>query len=692
MKNSPQIASVESNQFHKQFMLRLFFVSLAFLTILLGSFSYIAMEIFKESYIPEQEQKIKLVGDKLSRDISRAVSYGIPVNKLRGMDVYLNEIIRDNSDIAHIEITTSDISLGTTDEVKVSYRSTVNEDHNGHNLNDNSLNYNVKYQKNSIADITIYPQKDHIENKLKSMSYDIFTALLIALLVTFELLSFFVYGRIFGPLDIVDKVLTAGAKGNFKHTVHSRAISELENIETSINEFLYKISERIRDVMDSARELRASQIADASIQKIDKLTHNFHEKITAGTPYSFKDMPSNNIKILRFPLFIFMFAEELSRAFLPILAQQYHASDWLSKYPNLVAGLPITIFMGVLVLISLISGRWIEKLGAKRMFTLGAIPAIIGYFGVFWAEDYTSFLLCRAATAVGYAMIFVACQGYVAAHSAPTTRAANMAVFVGAILVAGVCGPAIGGILADQIGYVSTFLISAVLAALALIIMLISLEEDELDIYQMQNNAKSAKLSFDILLNKHFAALSICCAIPAKMMLTGVIFLLTPLYLISQEIGEANIGRVIMIYGIAVVLLMPQMSKFADRSHNHSRMVIFGGIIAGIGGIFLQGDYSGLWPMVGVVLMIGIGNALSISSQLAVVQSLFAQSSSKYNVTTGLGVFRSIERIGSVLGPLIAGALAALYNIEIAIGLLCALGFLGAGLYWSLQFLWAEGN
>jgi MFS family permease len=61
-------------------------------------------------------------------------------------------------------------------------------------------------------------------------------------------------------------------------------------------------------------------------------------------------------------------------------------------------------------------------------------------------------------------MVFVAAQGYVLAHSTLHNRATSFSTFVGAIMVATVCGPSIGGILADNLGERWTFALAAVLA------------------------------------------------------------------------------------------------------------------------------------------------------------------------------------------------------------------------------------
>ena len=68
-------------------------------------------------------------------------------------------------------------------------------------------------------------------------------------------------------------------------------------------------------------------------------------------------------------------------------------------------------------------------------------------------------------------MVFVSAQGYILDQSTPRDRAKSFALFIGAIMVATVCGPSIGGILADNIGFRWSFGVAATLAALSIFII-----------------------------------------------------------------------------------------------------------------------------------------------------------------------------------------------------------------------------
>jgi MFS family permease len=124
---------------------------------------------------------------------------------------------------------------------------------------------------------------------------------------------------------------------------------------------------------------------------------------------------------------------------------------WIS--PQVVIGLPIMLFMLIVALGQPYLGGWSERVGRRRAMLFGAGIATVGFVATSLAYNLYDLLLWRSLCALGYAMVFVAAQGYVLDRTGQQNRAQGFALFIGAIMVATVCGPSIGGILADNIGF-----------------------------------------------------------------------------------------------------------------------------------------------------------------------------------------------------------------------------------------------
>ena len=110
--------------------------------------------------------------------------------------------------------------------------------------------------------------------------------------------------------------------------------------------------------------------------------------------------------------FLFVFAAELSQPFMPLYIRPYAPalgdppSQWL-------IGLPLTVFTLTAALFMPIAGWRFERAGSRRTFIEGAVLLMMGLAGTGLAFNFFDLLGWRALTAVGYAFLYTACQGYV---------------------------------------------------------------------------------------------------------------------------------------------------------------------------------------------------------------------------------------------------------------------------------------
>ena len=62
-------------------------------------------------------------------------------------------------------------------------------------------------------------------------------------------------------------------------------------------------------------------------------------------------------------------------------------------------------------------------------------------------------------------------------------------------------------------------------------------------------------------------------AMPAKIILTGVCFYLVPLYIVSIGNTRAMAGRLLMIYAVVMVLLVPLAAGLSSATDRRERLV-----------------------------------------------------------------------------------------------------------------------
>jgi MFS family permease len=376
------------------------------------------------------------------------------------------------------------------------------------------------------------------------------------------------------------------------------------------------------------------------------------------------DTDEMNLNRIRAPLFAFILAEELTRSYLPSYVNQLIvAIPGIS--PQVVIGLPIMLFMLIVAIGQPYLGTWSEKVGRRKAMLVGAIVATIGFTGTALAYNLYDLLVWRSLCALGYAMVFVAAQGYVLDRTGQENRAQGFALFIGAIMVATVCGPSIGGILADNIGYRLSFGVSAVMSLVSILAIarLPTMEIKAMSTAVRPTRGPRMREILALLVNRRFMTLTGLAAMPAKIILTGVCFYLVPLYIVSIGNTSAMAGRMLMVYAVMMVLIVPLSASLSDATLRRDRYVSIGLVISGLSGLLLLLSDSFL-VLFGVVFLLGLGQALSIAAQSALVAEHCTEEIRIYGHDAVYGVYRLLERLGNALGPLIASLLVIFWGYQ----------------------------
>ncbi|MGE5505419.1 MAG: MFS transporter, partial [Actinomycetota bacterium] len=608
------------------------------------------------------------VAQILRDKIAYAVESGVPFEKLVGVEPFFAEVIRVNPDIAFLVLTRAD-------GVPVhAWGGERDGDPSAKLQSDDYVVSRADLQVGGVMVGAVHVGVDRafIDAKLGEIRFDLATVMLISLLVAFEMLLFVTTVNLTGPIRMVLTLLANIAGGDFRYVVRGGLRDELGSIAVVLNGTVDRVNAAysrlctsLRTVREGARQL-ASEQAEHLLSEVRR-RYRFPE---TDQPISLRRPRLIQVRILTF---LFTFAEMLSRPFMPLFVGQ--VTEPLPGIPApFTLGLPITVFMLVGAVGMAAAGGWIGRLGQRKAYVLGALLSVAGLVGTGTADGLASLLAWRVVSAAGYALMFMACQALLLENSGEEDRVKSTAVFVGALMVGEICAPAIGGILADRIGFRMVFgfgaLVSLVSAALAWRIMF-----DDSRRKQRAPAQRSRKPVFRLLLrNGRFVVLMLFVGMPAKILLTGFLYFLVPLSLTELGATQSQIGRIAMVWGVSSVLLNPLVAPIADRYRCHGLLVGLGGILAGLGLIPVV-----LWPdashiLLGVVAL-GVGQALSIAPQLALATRICAKEIRLAGAARVVGRYRLLERIGSAIGPFLAGFLAVTFG---SAGAVTALGLFGA--------------
>ncbi len=678
---------------------RLFGFALLALLLAQGGMAIVAWQLFERELLPEMDRKAWTVALIAQDRVAEALALGIPFEQLEGVPQFFDIMLAESPDIAYLALTDAQGALvfsssGAPRAIEPLLRQsatmllddaaglervgrhvlvrTRSEDLSAENADLQDASYTdmalpivTRGDNATIGALHVGVDEAYVGRQIKDIAFDIGIVMLTSLLFAFELLLFIATFGFLGPMRLVERQLTCLAKGQFGQMISASAPSGIREVIDSLNSRVRKVQDAFGRV--GARiealpvEARARVVAEMA-PVLERLRLRF----ALDGDGRLQELRVTDLVDVRLLTFLFMFAEFLSRPFFPI-----YVKSVVSPIPGIseamLMGLPITAFMLVYAVVTPFTGRIIGRLGIRRAYALGALLSGAGLLGTGFAFDLYDLVLWRILGGTGYAVMFMACQTYVVGNTTPENRAQGIAMFVGGLMAAEICAPAIGGILADRIGFTWVFVLGAAVAVISGVMALRQMSQDPGPAPRQSGSTKAPFLVvfMSLMRNSRFAATVVFASVPAKLVLTGFLFYLAPIYLTELGASQSEIGRYLMTYGIANVLLGPFFARAIDKAGLHVGAVALGGLISG--GVLVVGlSWQSPYMVLIAVAALGVAQAMSIAAQLALVTTVAAEEAKIHGDAAVLGVFRLIERIGSAAGPFVVALFVGQWGAGLA--------------------------
>ncbi len=368
------------------------------------------------------------------------------------------------------------------------------------------------------------------------------------------------------------------------------------------------------------------------------------------------DEAQTNLDLLllaRFAAFTFMFAFALSASFVPLQMRELYTPLWgLPK--DLVLGLPIAAEMLCVLLTSLIAGATADRWGWQPPFLVGLATTAIGLFCCFQAGNGLEYILARGICGLGYGLSWMSLQTFLFTHSTPSTRAQGSSHFVAGIFSGHICGTALGGMLAERMGFRLVFLTGSLLTISCIALFFLFLRRVPGRAEKGPGILVEPRAVLRYLTHRNTFALISCCIVPFSICQVGLLFFATPLYLNQLGISQADIGRVLMIYGLSVVYLAPQISKMVDRRERKLPFIVAGGLVGGLG-LTVLFTLQGLMAVMAAIFLLGLGSSIGSSAQTAF--ALKSRATQELGPGKAMAIQRAMDKLGQMLGPVLLGLL-----------------------------------
>lgn len=629
-------------------------------TLVVASFQ--ASRLFAESLRPDLRSKAETLAETVALQFRRAADLNIPLSRLREVDVLLDDAVAGHEEIRYIGFASPEGRLlfaskalkasppGFFDQLRVAHSA---EEERGLARLEGVLDLAqpVMSQGRPIGQLHLGIDAAYVENRLQEIHADIAITLFVTAMVTIEVLMALMGLLVARPQRLLHRQLVLGSAGDFTRQARIWLHDETTRVLAAAGRLVRALNARHAEVLARAEQYRlAGRLSQGAEEALAALGRRFRFG-KPGAPGALEEPETGD---LRLALFVYLFGAELSRSFWPLYVKRlYPPGSFFSE--SFMVALPMSLWVTAMVLFTPLAGRLLSTRGSRTALLVGMVPSGLGLAMTGLSSSLIELFFWRVCTASGYGIVTTTALLHVARTARQGHGARSMGVFVGASTAASVCGTAIGGILADRIGYGETFLVAAALVCLAMALVRL-LTPDMGPRAQEDAPKRSASAYLGILGRGRVLLFILLAAMPVRLVLTGFLFFLTPLRLYELGYSEATIGRLMMGYFISTVFATPVVSQLADRHGWHRALMLLGGLLSGLG-VLLFAAADGTWVLLAAVVLVGLGQALSATPLLACVPPLFAEESARFGLDTLLSMFRIIERVGSLAGPLAAAAL-----------------------------------
>lgn len=367
----------------------------------------------------------------------------------------------------------------------------------------------------------------------------------------------------------------------------------------------------------------------------------------------------DRLMLARFAAFAFLFAFALPISFVPLQMKELY-TPILGLPKDVVLGLPISLEMLCALAASLAAGSISDKKDWRTPFAAGILLTASGLIFCALAATGVQFILARGLCGLGYGLSWMALQSFLFSYSTPTTRARGSSHFVAGIFSGHICGTALGAIIADRAGYSPVFITGFFITLLSLAFFFIFMRRLKGGTSGPASAGLRPGAVIRYLMDRNAAALMFFCVIPFSICQVGLLFFATPLYLNQLGIAQSDIGRVLMIYGLSVVYLAPQISRMVDRYEYKKKFIAAGGLVGGLGLSLLFFD-QGIMTIIAAIFLLGLGSSIGTSAQTAFALKLRATNT--LGQGKAMAIQRAADKLGQMLGPLALGGVMSAVSI-----------------------------
>ncbi|WP_226910702.1 MFS transporter [Glutamicibacter arilaitensis] len=359
----------------------------------------------------------------------------------------------------------------------------------------------------------------------------------------------------------------------------------------------------------------------------------------------------------------------------PILPQYAVSFD----VGNAAATIIVSIFAFTRLIFAPVAGVLVGKLGEPKIYVTGVLLVAVSTLLCAVVQDYTQLLIARGLGGFGSTMFTISAMALIARLAPEESRGRISGLYAGSFLLGNVAGPVLGTLLAP-LGMRLPFLIYGAALILAAMVVHLALGRRRSPDRTSETSTKNARRRIEVVTMRQAVAsptyrAALFSGFSYGWLAFGVRNSMIPLFalaLFGQREGQSVAGASLAIFAMGNGAALLFSGKLTDRIGRRVPVLIGMSVLfVSIGAMGLVTSWAGFMICSAIA---GLGAGTLGPAQQAAVADVIG---SGKNGGKALAGFQMCTDLGSIIGPLVAGAFADLWSYQLAFGISAIVGLVG---------------
>ncbi len=361
---------------------------------------------------------------------------------------------------------------------------------------------------------------------------------------------------------------------------------------------------------------------------------------------------------------------------LPLYAKSMNAS-------NIQLGLIFSGFALSRGIFAPIIGQFSDQHGRKNLIVIGLILFIILSVCFVFASSPLTLTVIRIIQGFSSVLVTPVTQAYIGDITPKGKEGKYMNLFFMSFFAGQAAGPYLGGYLTDQFNIQTPFYVMAVLSLMALVLIIFFVPES----LAVKKNKKEEAPVFKSLspVFKDKPMLGIMTYMSTRGFYRWGFNTFFPVLAVkSVSMSTTNIGLILSAYMLSGSIVQYPFGLAVDKYPKQKlNFILVGGGISAIA-MCIFAEYNSILMFVLLTVIMGLFSSVSRASAVAIR----TERGRVYGMGSTTGAFTSSISLGQVLGPIVFGLIADIFNIPAAFlfgGLLGLVGTIAAYFFLKIK-------